>query len=59
MSVTTPTVTTPTVTASTYGTRPSSLRRSTMVVGLGAAAVTTAVAAPSTPPVSRSGWTAR
>lgn len=45
MSVTTPTVTTPTVTASTYGTRPSSLRRSTMVVGLGAAAVTTAVAA--------------
>jgi peptidoglycan/LPS O-acetylase OafA/YrhL len=38
-------LTTSTVTASTDGTRANSLRRSTLVVGLGAAAVTTAVAA--------------
>jgi peptidoglycan/LPS O-acetylase OafA/YrhL len=39
------TVTTPTIQTATSGTRASSLRRSTVVVGLGAAAVTTAVAA--------------
>jgi hypothetical protein len=38
-------VTSPTINASTYRPRPSSLRRSNVVVGLAAAAVTTAVAA--------------